>query len=157
MQPRFFCECVRVKPSCKSIVTTKEALLRFTIVSFSGKFIFNGVLGHSYTGIKIAIFETLRRLDTTWNFAHSITIFETVDLVLSNVPLVCRDWHPLLWCTILTKMKINGVAEVAFNLLSFDVLIVTPLLELWLISQLQTYYLLMIPSFNYSVTHTDTF
>ena len=34
-----------VKPSCKSIITTKEAHLRFTVVSFWGKLIFNGVLG----------------------------------------------------------------------------------------------------------------
>ena len=33
----------------------KEALLRFTVVSFSGKLIFDGVQGHSYASIKIAI------------------------------------------------------------------------------------------------------
>ena len=45
----------------------KEVLLRFTIVVFSGKLIFNGVLGHSYASIKIFIilFLTLRRLDAT--------------------------------------------------------------------------------------------
>ena len=47
----FFCECIWVKPSCKSIITTKEAILRLTVVSFLGKLIFNGVLGHSYTSI----------------------------------------------------------------------------------------------------------
>ena len=31
----------------------KEALLRFTIVLFSGKLIFNGVQGHIYASIKI--------------------------------------------------------------------------------------------------------
>ena len=30
----FFCECTRVKPSCKSIITMKEALLRFTVFFF---------------------------------------------------------------------------------------------------------------------------
>ena len=69
----FICECIWVKPSCKSIITMKEALLRFTVVSFSGKLIFHGALGHSDASIKIAIFKTLRRLDTTWNFACSIT------------------------------------------------------------------------------------
>ena len=42
----------------------KEALLIFTVVSFLGKLIFNGALGHSYASIKIATFKTLRRLDT---------------------------------------------------------------------------------------------
>ena len=69
----FICECICVKPLCKSMITTKEAFLRFTVVSFLGKFIFNGVLGHSNASIKIAIFKTLRRLDITGNFARSIT------------------------------------------------------------------------------------
>ena len=43
----------------------KEALLRFTLVLFSGKLLFNGVQGHFYASIKIAIFKTLKRLDTT--------------------------------------------------------------------------------------------
>ena len=51
----------------------KEALLRFTVVSFSGKLIFNGVLG--YASIKIAIFKTLRSLDIT--FALSIARVST--------------------------------------------------------------------------------
>ena len=50
---------IEVKLLCKSIITTKEALLRFTVVSFLGKLIFNGVQGHFYTGIKTAIFKTL--------------------------------------------------------------------------------------------------
>ena len=33
----FFCECIWVKPSCKSIITTKEALLRSTVFSFSAQ------------------------------------------------------------------------------------------------------------------------
>ena len=41
---------------------TEEELLRFTVVSFSGKLIFNGVQGHFYASIKISIFKTLRRL-----------------------------------------------------------------------------------------------
>ena len=47
----------RKPSSCKSIIRTKEALLRFTIVSFLGKLIFNGVPGHLYTSIEIAIFS----------------------------------------------------------------------------------------------------
>ena len=43
----------------------KEAFLRFTVVSFLGKLIFNEMLGHFYAGIKIAIFKTPRGLDTT--------------------------------------------------------------------------------------------
>ena len=36
----FFCECIWVKPSCKSIITTKDALLRFTVFSFLGQTLF---------------------------------------------------------------------------------------------------------------------
>ena len=71
------CDWIWVKPLCKCIITMKEALFRFTIVLFSGKLIFNGVQGHFYASIKIAIFKTLRRLDTTWNFARSITRVST--------------------------------------------------------------------------------
>ena len=38
----FICDWICVKPLCKSIIMTKEALLRFTVVLFSGKLIFNG-------------------------------------------------------------------------------------------------------------------
>ena len=40
---------------------TKEALLRFTVVLFSGKLIFHGVLGHSYASIKLADVSSTRR------------------------------------------------------------------------------------------------
>ena len=40
----FICECIWVKPSCKSIFTMQEALLRFTVVLFSGTLIFNRLL-----------------------------------------------------------------------------------------------------------------
>ena len=50
----FICECTRVKLSCKRIIMMKEALIRFTVVSFSGKLIFSGVQGHSYASIKIS-------------------------------------------------------------------------------------------------------
>ena len=73
----FICDWTWVKSLCKSIITTKEALLRFTVVLFLGKLIFNGVQGHFYTSIKIAFVKTLRRLDTTWNFACSITRVST--------------------------------------------------------------------------------
>ena len=78
----FICDWIWVKPSCKSIITTKEALLRFTVVSFLGKLIFNGVQGHFYASIKITIFKTLRRLNTTWNCARSIA---RVSLVFTSV------------------------------------------------------------------------
>ena len=79
----FFCECPRVKPSCKSIITMKEALLRLTIFSFSAQTRFQWeCYGHFYASIKIAILKTLRR--TIWNFAHSIARVKrnenTVDL-----------------------------------------------------------------------------
>ena len=74
----FNCDWIWVKPLCKSIITMKEALLRLTVVSFAGKLIFNGVLGHFYASINIAVFKTLRRLNTTWNFARSITRVSTL-------------------------------------------------------------------------------
>ena len=73
----FIYDWIWVKPSCEFIITTKEELLRFTVVSFLGKLIFNGVLGHSDSSIKIAIFTTLGRLDTTWNSACGITRVST--------------------------------------------------------------------------------
>ena len=71
----FICDWIWVKSLCKCIITTKAALLRFTVVSFSGKPFFSGV--HFYDSIKISFFKTLRRLDTTWNFARSITRVST--------------------------------------------------------------------------------
>ena len=74
----FFCECIRVKPSCKSIITTKEALLRFTLFSFSGQTHFQWeCYGHFYPSFKISVFKTVRSLDTTWNFAGRITRVST--------------------------------------------------------------------------------
>ena len=70
----FLCECTWVKLSCKSIIMTKAPLLRFTVFSFLGQNHFQWeCYGHFYDSIKITIFKTLRRLDTTWNFASSIT------------------------------------------------------------------------------------
>ena len=61
------------KCSCKSIITTKKALLRFTIFSFSGQTHFQWeCYGHFNASSKISSF-TVRRLNTTWNFARSIT------------------------------------------------------------------------------------
>ena len=74
----FIWDGIWVKLSCKSIITMKEVLLKFTVVSFLGKLIFNGVQGHFYASIKITIFKTLRRNDTTWNFARSITRVSTL-------------------------------------------------------------------------------
>ena len=71
-----FCECKCVRPLCKSIITTKEALLRFTVVSFSGQAHFLSARGTLTIASKLR-FLTLRRLDTTWNFARSITRLST--------------------------------------------------------------------------------
>ena len=61
------CECIWVKPSCKSIITKKEALFKIShSFVFSGELIFNG-----------STVKTVRRLDTTWNFARSITRVST--------------------------------------------------------------------------------
>ena len=69
----FFSECIWDKCSCKSIIMTKEILLRFSVFSFSAETHFQWeCMGHFYASVKIAIFKTLRRLNTTWNFARSI-------------------------------------------------------------------------------------
>ena len=74
----FFCDCIWVRPLCKSTMMLKEAPLRFTVLSFSAQTHFQWeCMGHFYASIKIAIFKTLRRLDTTWNFACSITRVST--------------------------------------------------------------------------------
>ena len=64
--PGFICECTRVKPSCKRIITMKEALLRFTVFLFSGQTHFQWeCYGHFYNSIIISMFKTVRSLDTT--------------------------------------------------------------------------------------------
>ena len=83
----FFCECIWVKPSCKSIISTKEMLLRFTIFSFSG---------HFHWSAWGALFKTPRRLNTTWNFACSITRVSTHEH---------EHWEHCLWTHSLLKRK----------------------------------------------------
>ena len=59
-------KCNRVKPSCKSIITTKEALLRFTIFLFLVQTLFQWECYRCfYVSIKISVFKTVRSLDTT--------------------------------------------------------------------------------------------
>ena len=75
----------------------KEALLRFTVFSFSGQTHFQWeCLGHFSDSIKIAIFKTLRRLDTTWNFACSITRVSTHEH---------EHWEHCLWTQSLLKWR----------------------------------------------------
>ena len=69
----FICNWIWVKPSCKCIITTKEALLRFRVVSFSGKLIFNGGATDT-TGTGLTQHETLlvvspRSMDGPWTRA----------------------------------------------------------------------------------------
>ena len=85
----FFCECTWVKPLYKSIITTKEALLRLTVFSFSGQTHFQWEYqGHFRDSIKFATFKTLRRLNTTWNFARSIIRVSTHEL---------EHWEHCFW------------------------------------------------------------
>ena len=77
MQPRLFCECIWVKPVCKSIIMRKKALLRFNTFSFSDLTHFQWECYGHYASIKIAIFKTVRMLDTIWNFARGITRVST--------------------------------------------------------------------------------
>ena len=68
-----FCDGIWVKPSCKNTITTRQALLRFTVFLFSGQTHFQWECYRYFSdSIKISIVKTLRRLDTTWNFARSI-------------------------------------------------------------------------------------
>ena len=74
MQPRLFCECIWVKPWCNSTITMKDALLRLTVFSFSAQIHFQWeCYRHFYASLKISIFKTIRRFDTIWHFAHSIS------------------------------------------------------------------------------------
>ena len=76
----FICDWIWVKTLCKSICMTKEALLGFTLVSFSGKLIFSA-WGHWRSGVKIAIFKTLRN----WNFHVTVRLEERSTLTLLSV------------------------------------------------------------------------
>ena len=67
----------KIQPRLFLWMYMRHMYIRFSLLLFSGKLIFNGVLGHSYASIKIAIFKTLRRLAMTWNFARSITRVST--------------------------------------------------------------------------------
>ena len=84
----------------------KEALLRFTVVSFSGKLIFNGVQGHFSASIKIDIFKTL--LGVSPGFLHMNTRIENIVCVRRGykkegfLTTHCRSW---MWCeNILNKV-----------------------------------------------------
>ena len=66
----FICDWISLKLLYKSTIIMKEALLRFTVISFSGKLIFSGVQGHFYARIKIAIFKTLRHNMKLYSYYH---------------------------------------------------------------------------------------
>ena len=71
-----FCECTQVEPSFESIIMTKALLLSLSVFSFLGPNNFQwSAWSKSY--VSNAIFKTLRSLDTTWNFARSITRVST--------------------------------------------------------------------------------
>ena len=83
-----FCECTRVKCSFKSIITMKVPLLRLTVFLFSGR---NHFHWSARSISKIAIFKTLRKLDTTWNFARVSTH---------------GHWHENIVCVHIVKNKV---------------------------------------------------
>ena len=99
MQPRLFLFiCEGVKPVCKSIITTKEVFWRLTVFSLLDQTHFQWeCMGHLYSITKITIFKTLRRLDTTWNFAHNITRVSTHEH---------EHWEPFFVYTEFTKKKV---------------------------------------------------
>ena len=58
----------------KAWLRRKRHFLRLTLFSFSAQTNCQWeCMGHIYDSIKICIFQTVRRLDTTWNFVRSIT------------------------------------------------------------------------------------
>ena len=85
--------------TCKSIITTKEALLRLTVFWFSGQTDFQWECYRLFKdSITISVIKTLRRLDTTWSFAASITRVSTHEH---------QHWEHCLW-TGFTKKKVFG-------------------------------------------------
>ena len=86
----FICDWIWVKPSCKCIITKKEALLRFIVVSFSGKLIFDGVQGHSYASIKIAI--SIPECDLTSRLEERSTITLLPVRSHSGIDTFCLPW-----------------------------------------------------------------
>lgn len=62
MQLRLFLLIIWIKPSRKSIITRKKALLRVTIFSFSGQTYFHLLI----------LFKTLKMLHTAWKFACTL-------------------------------------------------------------------------------------
>ena len=78
MQPRLFFVNLWVKHLCTRIITTKGPLLGFTVFLFSTQTHSKWeCLRQISDNINIAIFKTLRRLDTTWNSDRSITRVST--------------------------------------------------------------------------------
>ena len=120
--PGFFCEYLWVKSSFKSRITIKEGLLIFTILWFSAQTHFQWeCMGHFYACIEIAHFKTLRRLDTTWNFARSITRVSTHSSTEPHA-LYPGCWSPstsrleLTWVVRKTVFLVNSVYTI--NVLS---------------------------------------
>ena len=71
------CECIWVKPLCKSIITKKKGTYR-SFVFGQANFKRSAAGARTFVRcIKIAIFKTPRRLHTTWNFTHSISRVST--------------------------------------------------------------------------------
>ena len=76
----FFCECIWVKPLCINIIMTKEALLSFTVFSFSGQTHFQWeCLGHQ--GLYIWTW-TMRTLFMYTEFAKK-NLFEQLTLAVA--------------------------------------------------------------------------
>ena len=78
MQPRLFFVNLWVKHLCTRIITTKGPLLGFTVFLFLTQTQTQWECLRQISDIiNIAIFKTLRRLDTTWNSDRSITRVST--------------------------------------------------------------------------------
>ena len=102
-------QCVAVTwLKVKLLPKSNQGFICGSIMWFSGKLIFNGVQGHFYGSIKISVFKTLRRLNTTWIFACSITRVSTHEH---------EHWEHCL-CTQFTNKKVFGQLMLAVALLT---------------------------------------
>ena len=92
-----FCQCTWVKPSHKSIITMKAPLIRLNVFLFSGQNHFQwSARGIYYVSIKIAVFKTLRRLDTTLRTLFVYTEFNKRNVIeqLTLAVVLSTRHHP---------------------------------------------------------------
>ena len=73
MQPRLFLGMYMSQTVTEKYNNNERGTFKIYRMFVFGSSSFSQCKGNFYTSIKISIFKILRRLDTTWNFAHRIT------------------------------------------------------------------------------------